>query len=249
MLVLKTLKAALIALCLLYIFPASANQIVLLGTGNGSPGEFSDLTFLLGPADGPFSAPFTEADFQAARAGSNAPYTNQNAFWSPGTTFGADWVSTRSFQNFQAPNNGASALFALDFFLVDNVFTSATLTLLGGVDNALGSDPSFPDSLLPGGGSVAGLYLNGTPLPGSTFLQGGIFSAAPFTFTSSDIAHLLVTGTNTLYLYLVDTGGPSGLAFSGQLDVVGTTVVPLPGTVWLFGAGVFALMGLKRRAS
>ena len=40
-------------------------------------------------------------------------------------------------------------------------------------------------------------------------------------------------------------GGTEGIDYA--LGVINTTVVPLPATVWLFGAGILGLMGIGRR--
>ena len=78
----------------------------------------------------------------------------------------------------------------------------ATIDFDFSVDNALGN--SF-------GGPSQSLFLNGTALSGPT--SGSGFSGAS-NIPRSDIAPLLVTGTNTLYINMTDVGGPSGLIFS-----------------------------------
>ncbi|MEM7100965.1 MAG: hypothetical protein AAF541_22085 [Pseudomonadota bacterium] len=242
------MKTRLLVLCVLGMVASSAfaNQIVVLSTGTGSQGEASNLTFLAGPSDGPFASPFSSADFASARSGDAGLFTNRNGFWATGSSLGADWISTKAFQN--VLDGGGSALFALDFQLTDNSFTSATLTLNGGVDNSIGVDATVAANFGLAG-PVQGVYLNGSPLSGDSILTGGIFSAPAFSLQRTDVASLLVHGTNTLYVYMADTGGPSGLAFTGTLDVIGTTVVPLPAGVWLFGTALALLGGSKMRNS
>ena len=221
-----------LAFALLAAIPARADQIIDLRSGNGSVGGTdSAVSYLLGPADSAFGSPFVAQDFTDARNGSAASIVNPNGAWLTPAAFAPDttarWISNSSTG---ASIEGASALYAIDFTVTDWAVAAASITFNFSVDNQLGS------------GVNEGLFLNGTALSGST--TGGNFNAV-YTFTRSDIASLLVNGTNTLYINTTDVGGPAGLIFSATIS---TVAVPEPGMVALLGLGLAGL-GLARRRS
>lgn len=235
----RLLRLSFLIVCLA-VSPARASQVFDLGTGFGTAGNsVPHITMLVGPADGPFASAFTPADFAAARSGPNAFYTNPNANWNDAIGLGGSWISTQGFQD-GFNNNGNTALYAFDFDVIDNVIISASLSLLGGVDNSVGSTEI--------GFEAAGVYINGTAVSGDSVLTGGIFGGSPFGLARNDIGPLIHHGTNTLYIYQLDTGGPSGLAMGASLDVVGT-LIPVPAAPWLFGAGLLGPVGFARKKS
>lgn len=187
-------------------------QSITLRSGNGPVGTTDpQISMLVGPANTPFAAPFAAADFVAASNGPSAFIINGDPAWSAGLPSdpSARWIATVT-----SGFNQGSALYAIDFLLPPTAFASATLTLDYLVDNSLGS------SVAPG------VYLNGTPLSGNTFLPtcaaaGCPAYLAPQTMVRSDIAPLLQPGTNTLYVYGNDTGVVAGLLFSATLDLFG----------------------------
>ena len=133
---------------------------------------------------------------------------------------GARWIST-------GPNGageGGTALYAIDFTLAQPA-ASATLDLRFSVDNALG-----------GNGPNQGVYINGTAVSGNSTAAG---FTSELTIARSDIAPLLVAGTNTLYINSTDQGGPGGLIFSATIE---TVPIPEPGTLALLGFGSLGLL-------
>ena len=232
-------KAALTAIALsMAASAASADQIISLRSGNGFIGlPDNNITFLQGPANEAFGAAFTGTDFTNARNGSAAAIIGNHPAWITSTNFnnhastpnnGAQWISTVP----SGATEGSSALYAIDFTITDAFVTSATIDFDFAVDNWIGTGPN------------EGLFLNGTALSGST-TAGGFDRVS--NFTRSDIAPLLVSGTNTLYINSTDLGGPGGLIFSATITTEGTNVVvPEPGMAAVFGLGLLGL-GLARR--
>lgn len=238
----KTLKSALIGIVFatgMGIASASADQIINLRSGNGAVGGTDgQITFLQGPANTGFGTVFTGADFSNARAGTAAAIINRHPLWIAPTNFtpdtSAQWISNSA----GGASEGSSALFAIDFTVTDAVIASASISFNFSVDNILGTtQPSF--------GVNQGLFLNGVALSGNT--SGGGFQSV-FNITRTDIAPLLVTGTNTLYINSTDVGGPGGLIFSTTITTEGNTSVAVsePGLVAVFGIGLLGL-GLARR--
>lgn len=237
----KSTVAGLIVGLMAGLSGAQADQIINLRSGNGGGATDSAISMLVGPLDFFFGSAFTATDFANARTGPQANIIGNHPAWihpSSFTDLSARWISTNATASNPTFGNGASALFAIDFTITDAIVSAATLDFDFAVDNALGN--SF-------GGPNEGLFLNGTALSGST--SGGGFSSV-FNITRSDIAPLLVTGTNTLYINMTDVGGPSGLIFSATITTEGSTsvAVPEPGMVAVFGMGLIAL-GLARRKS
>lgn len=148
--------------------------------------------FLLGPADGPFAQPFSPAEFQAARTGPVA--VNHDRLWRLATDPLARSVTTSPADR--------TALYAISFDVPSPLPAFAFLTFEYTVDNLLGTAPN------------PGVFLNGTPVSGNTTALQGI--NGPYVLTRSDVAPLLVAGTNWLYVYAVDEGGPAAVAFSAE---------------------------------
>ena len=233
---LKTAVASALALaCVATVTPASADQIINLRSGNGSIGGLdSSVSMLVGPLDTFFGSAFTTTDFDNARSGPQAFIVpNHHAWISPGSFSDptANYISTNSNASHPTFGNGASALFAIDFNVTDTIISAASIDFNFLVDNALGN--AF-------GGPNQGLFLNGVALSGST--SGGHFTFEDNIFRN-DIAPLLVTGTNTLYINMTDVGGPSGLIFSATITTEGSTTVavPEPGLAAIFALGLIGL--------
>lgn len=236
---LKTTVASALALaCVAAWTPANADQIINLHSGNGSVGGTdSAVSMLVGPLEAPFGSAFTGTDFANARAGTAASIVGNHSAWISSTTFnldpstpndGAQWISTNASASHPTFGNGASALFAIDFTITDAIISSASIDFDFAVDNAIGN--SF-------GGPNEGLFLNGVALSGST--SGSGFGSV-LNISRSDIASLLITGTNTLYINMTDVGGPSGLIFSATIATEGSTTVavPEPGLIAIFALGI-----------
>ena len=113
--------------------------------------------------------------------------------------------------------------------------TAATINFNFAVENLLGNF---------GATSNQGLSLNGAALSDSTV--GRSFGTV-YNFTLNDIAPLLVTKTNTLYINSTNVGGPGGLIFLRRSPQGSETqTLPEPGMVALLGLGILDL-GLARR--
>tara|TARA_R110002072_G_scaffold19049_1_gene70749 strand:- start:355 stop:1110 length:756 start_codon:yes stop_codon:yes gene_type:complete len=245
----RSIKSILLAAAVAVAFMSSAaqaDQIIQLRSGNGPlNGVDSAITMLVGPADTFFPNTFTPADFAAARNGAQARIVPRNSSWIDPATFSdpaAQWITDipQFVQGGQPAGGGAtlgsSVLFAIDFTITDAFITAAEIDFDFSVDNGLGA--AF-------GGPNEGLFINGTALSGST--SGGHFTFEDNIFRN-DIAPLLTTGTNTLYINMTDVGTPSGLLFSATITTQGseTAAISEPGIVATFGLGLIGL-GLARR--
>ena len=178
--------------------------IVTLRSGNGSvPGSDSKITFLEGPQNSAFADAFVPADFASARAGSNAFIIVAHGSWKANLDSdpSAEWIGTRA----TAVTDGWTGLYAIDFE-VPSGLESATMDFDFLVDNTLGD------------ANNEGVFINGTPIDST---KGGGFGSDT-SFSSLDIFSLLNTGTNTLYINAVDTGGPGALQFSATITIEAT---------------------------
>lgn len=213
---------------------AKADQIITLRSGNGAVGGLdSAVSMLVGPANSAFAGAFTPADFAAAAGGPQASIVNRNAAWLDPSAFSdpsAQWITTSPTG---ASSEGATALYAIDFTITDAAIAAAQIVFNFAVDNFLG------------GGSNQGLFINGAALSGGT--SGGNFGSV-FTFTRTDIAPLLTTGLNTLYINSTDAGGPSGLLFSATITTTAAAIAE-PGMAAILGVGLVGLGVARRRAS
>ena len=208
--------------------PASADQIISLRSGNGAIGSLdSAVSMLIGPPDSEFVGAFTPTQFSDARTGPQASIIANHSSWLPPSLFSdtaARWISTGP----GGATLGNTALFAIDFTITDAVISSADIVFNFAVDNSIG-----------GVAPNQGLYLNGTALSGSTSVSG---FTAEHSLLRTDIAPLLVSGLNTLYINMTDAGGPSGLIFSTTITTVGSAAeVPEPGLIAIFALGLAGL--------
>ena len=220
--------------------PAGADQIIELYSGNGTVGGAdSQVTFAPGPIDTGFSTVFTPGAFSAASTGAAATVINNHPAWISAAAFNANastaalpaqWISNSPTGGAQFGDNGSSALYAIEFTITDTLISSASIDFDFAVDNLLGATT-------PSQGANEGLFLKGVALSGST--SGGGFSPV-LNFTRTDIAPLLVTGVNTLYINVTDVGGPAGLIFSTTINIEGSTAVavPEPGLIAVFALGL-----------
>jgi hypothetical protein len=209
---------------------ASANTV----TVNSS----SAVTFLdSGLVNGDFPSAFTAANFTSAQTGTAASVLASTPFYVSSLVDGpgAVWIGTNSTAG---TGTGDTALYAISFN-VPSAVSSASLNLYYAVDNNLGF-------------SNAGIYINGTALPGSTGLPPGCLnSLCAFNqenkYTDASIGSLLVSGTNWLYFDAVNLGGPAGLIFSANIDTVPSSAVPEPSSLLLLGTGLLGLLALAAR--
>ena len=224
--VIKWLGVALVVSVLLDGASACA-ETVALRSGNTVIGTTdTQIRMLLGPADAAFSSAFVPADFAAAQTGPAAFIIENNPAWlaTLPSNANARWISTSA----TGATEGGTALYAINFTLAQPA-ASATLDLRFGVDNALG------------GNANQGVYLNGTAVSGNSTAVG--FTNEQ-TLTRSDIAPLLVAGTNTLYINATDQGGPGGLIFSATLE---TVPIPEPSSLALASLASIGLIVCARR--
>jgi hypothetical protein len=203
---------------------ASADTLSLVSgiTTNGV--NDSEIHMLTGPMDGFLTNDMSSPDtFSAASNGPFAYVVTPNSAWAQ--VDNAQWISSD-------PNggNGGSftALYALSVDLP--AVTSASLDVQFSADQQLGSTADD------------GIFINGTALPGS---GGGNYSTV-LTFDDPDVSSLLHPGENTLYLYNVNFGGPSGITFDATLDY---TPAPEPATGALCGLSALCGCRLLRRAA
>lgn len=224
----------ILAISLFVVTQSVPAEVVEIFSGNGLIGdEDSEITHLIGPADSAFPSAFTPADFDAARSGPNAQIISRNGAWITPATFAAgggnasaQWISNIS----SGASNGNTALYSVDFVVPFAAVDTAELDFYWSVDNLLGDATN------------AGIFLNGTSVPGPTGGNfGGVFSSLDL-----NVAPLLIGGINTLYVNSIDLGGPGGIIFSASLEFTEGTLVPLPAAVWLFGSAL-GLLGWRRR--
>lgn len=200
---LKPCLLALITICFIVsAIKAHADQSITLRTGNAPAQTSTDPT----PRDaqvrfhayGAFgNVTPTAADFAAAQTGDFA-YINR-----PFTTYVqqlptdplAQWIGTSSGLG------GGSALYAIPFTVTDTVIGSASLNLGFAVDNRMD-----------------GVYLNGQPLSNNP-VYGDYHSE--WYALNSDIAPLIHTGVNWLYLNDADDGAIAGLIFNATITIQG----------------------------
>ena len=209
---------------------ASADQIINLQSGNGIiGGTDSAITYLRGPANGPFAGPFTATDFSSAQAGPSANIITPHSSWQPKTIGTAQWISDRP----TGASEGSSVLYAIDFTITDAFLTAASISFDFSVDNLIGGGPN------------PALFINGTALTGS--LTGHGFSGTN-NFSAAGFQSLLTTGVNTLYINSTDVGGPAGLLFSTTITTGGGAAIAVaePHLVAIFGLGLIGL-GMARR--
>jgi hypothetical protein len=217
---------------------AFADDSIVLRSGNGIiGGTDSQVTMLVGPANSPFAAAFTPADFANADAGPAAFIVVKNPIWKAGLDSDglSQWISTILTGG---TTEGSTALYSIDFSVTCPAIDSATLDIDFLTDNELGD------------ANNEGLYVNGSPLAGSKLLG---LNLAHFqvdqSFPTFDISSLVNSGPNTLYLNAPDGGGPSGLQFSANIEVkcadamVGGEFIPID-TVSLLLAGAQSSMWL-----
>lgn len=183
------------------LFAAPTAAQTVLTSGLGPPGgNDPSITVLAGP----FTGPFTAADFAAAQAGPAATIVANIAGGWPAsipTAPLAQWID--------AVPAGAQGLFAVDFD-VNAPFQNARLTIEFAVDDFLGTS------------TEPGLYLNGQPITGSEGI-GTYFRVDRYAF---DVGPLLTQGTNTLYLFGNNTGGAGGLMFEASIELDPAVLLP-----------------------
>jgi hypothetical protein len=203
---LRPLAVALLAAALCGTSRGQCVETVTLRSGNGAIGATDPQLHLLGSFA--FTAQFTPADFQAARNGPPASVVQPFNQWSQQALPGhpaAKWVAI------QPDLFGGSALFAQDFQVTATPMSGAVLALTFEVDNLLGNAAN------------PGLFLNGIAVPG--FPSGGTGSfTIPYLLGPYDVTDLLVSGTNTLYVHMHNTGFLSGLIYGCTITV--TTGAP-----------------------
>lgn len=186
----------------LSLSPLVCAQGIVLRSGQALPGQPDpNVRCLIGPQSGPFGGPFTSPDFISARTGPNAQVLTSIAGGWPNTLPNdatARWINSPANSttlyaiDFQFTRSGTSAVFLIDFV----------------ADDLLGVAPSVSTN------AVEGIYLNGVAIPYS----GGIGTYYQSTrYETQDLLPNLVNGTNTLYLYLHNTGGRAGLLFRAEL--------------------------------
>ena len=182
---------------------ASADQSITLHTGDSS------VRALKGPDDAPFASAFTATDFSNASSGVlptiiSPPIGPWTLTQLAGDTT-SQWIGVPA-TGFGDPGlAGASALYAFPFTITESAIQSVTMSVNWGADNGLGAAPN-PE----------GAYVNGTAVSGVT---GGGFTSES-SASGIDITNLVATGSNTVYLYGSDSGGPAGILARIQVDVV-----------------------------
>ena len=208
-----------------FIIPAGQAALLTLRSGNGLVGDPDSLVHVLvGPNSSEFPNPFTVADFAAAVGGPSAAIIAPNPAWVAGLDGDAvsQWINA-------GDNTG---LYAISFTL--GPVSSASLEFTFAVDNVLGSAET---------GVNAGLFLNGTAIPGSEAAYGSF--DVQYILSFPDIAALLQPGLNTLYMNAENQGGPAGFIFRAELT---STPTPEPTTVVMLGLGTLGLLARRRRA-
>ncbi len=181
---------------------ATPSPIVLI-SGNGPLGTPDPtITMLVGPANGPFGAAFVPADFAAAIGGPSAQIVSiLDPFWNPNPgANGAQWIANNIDGRI-----GTTGLYAKPF-TVDCTEGIAAASLL--------FDYSVDDHL--GSANNEGLFVNGNPVTGSKDQAPSNWlvskQSGPFDITSD-----VQQGSNHLFVYQVDTGGPGGVQYTATI--------------------------------
>jgi hypothetical protein len=215
------------ALLVLVLCAQGQAEVITVRSGNGSTGQpDSQVHMLVGPADSAFPTAFTAADFAAADAGPAAFIIVNHPAWA--AQLAGDSLSKWIATNPGGAGEGSTGLYAIGFVLTDP-FTAASLELNYFVDNLLGGGPN------------QGVFLNGTAISGDS--TGGTYGGREeYSLSRSDVAPLLVQGTNTLYIDQTDQGGPAGLLFRATI-----TTSPEPTSLGLLALGILALLRRRRR--
>ncbi len=209
------IKNRLLAVTILLVFaagfgiPAFADIEIFLQSGNGPAGTgIADTQIKVKAGTGDttnFNA--SPTSYNDAATGPQARIVNPNSAWvcNGFTPFDGTprWIGTQD----SAASDDPDALYAIEFVITVPVITSATLNFIGCSDNTFGH------------AGHQGLSVNESEIGGT---NGGshINSIA---FNNLDITSLVNTGTNTLYIYQNDVGGPAGTKFSAQILVEGTS--------------------------
>ena len=193
-----------------------AAETVTVRSGNGAVGGTDRaVTFLLGPATGPFNHTFTSADFTSAQSGPAAFILSQTPYWISGLPSdpSAHWIGT----NPGGVSEGNTALYAIPF-QISSSFSSATMTVNYAVDDAVG------DTVINNGPNT-GVYLNGSAACGGSFAIG--FSQQ-HSASCGDVSSLVHVGTNWLYIEDGNVEGAAGLVFSATITTTPSTTMPPP---------------------
>ena len=210
----KTTTSILIATILLTAVVAIPVQnaqaiptTITLISGDGAIGNpDSDITMILGPANAPFGAAFTNVDFTNAIAGSNPAIINNHPAWKAtlDNDITAKYISTSA----NGATEGGTALLAQPFEVdCDIGVASANLLFDFHVDNELGDSNN------------EGLFINGNSITSSKLLGVvvGNFNTdqqlGPFDITSD-----VQQGVNHLFVNYADGGGPSGIQYSATIE-------------------------------
>ena len=182
-----------------------AELVVDVFSGHGAPGGTdSKVTVLSGPSGTGFFQSFGPADFAAARSGPPAhvlaapPWAIQSLTTHPAARF----ISPDA-----ASETGASTvagLFAIDFEVPTGSIFSARMDFHFSSDDYLGW------------GVNPGIFINEEPVPDTPSFFGW---NDQFSYEDLKVKQLLRPGTNTLYAYLVNTGGPGGLLFHARIRI------------------------------
>lgn len=228
-----------------FVLEALSASFAIAGTvtvesGNGTVGgPDSEVTFLLGPATGDFSSPFTAVDFSDAQSGPAAfiltPWPGWVLSLSENPT--AQWIGSNSTAS---TSQGNTALYAISFTIPD-AFSSASLSLYWAVDDGLGSGQG--DQFLYVNGNA--LYLEGNPACNSMIGVANQFNQEE-SATCTGISSLLQAGTNWLYFDDINLINEAGIVFSATVT---TTDMPEPATFGLIGSALVGLWCIQIRAN
>ena len=225
-----TFTTIALAISVSSFIPAGQAALLTLRSGNGLVGDPDSLVhFLGGPNAGEFPAPFTAADFAAAATGPSAFIFDPHPAWISGLDGDtvSQWIGTGP-----SYNETDTGLYAINFTL--GPVLSASLEFTFAIDNVLGSAET---------GVNAGLFLNGTAIPGSEAAYGSF--DVQYILSFPDIAALLQPGLNTLYMNAENQGAPAGFIFRAEIT---STPTPEPGSAALLGLGTLGLLARRRRA-